>query len=113
MLALSLSELRTYMTCLLGPRLVLVTLAGRLPPEGLRSARWRPSGRTRKEDTWLLPALTTNRHDLLSPSSPRLTDPMVSSTGKAVKNGGFAAGRPAPPVEMSCTWLSWPSAPRW
>src|SRR5215210_3736585 len=112
MLAEALSELSTYMTFLLGPRVVLDTLAGRLPPEGFWSASWSPSGRTRNDDTVLLPALTTNRHDLLSPSSLRLTGPMLSSTGKPVNAGGLPAGRPLPPVGMSCTCVSWPSAPR-
>src|SRR3954452_13105492 len=101
MLADVFSELSTYMTCLLGPRLVLLTLAGRWPPEDFWSTSWMPSGPTRKDDTVLLPALTTYRHDLLSPSSPRLTDPMLSSTGNSVKNGGLPAGRPAPPVGTS------------
>src|SRR5829696_1387675 len=104
------SELSTYRTCLLGPRVVLVKLAGRWPPELFWSAGCSPSGRTRNEDTVLLPALTTNRHELLSPSSLSSTGPAESSTEKAV--GGLPAGRPLPPVGMSCAGVIWPSAVR-
>ena len=93
------------------PRLLLVKLAGRLPPEGFWSASSRPSGPTRNDETLLLPALTTKRHGLPSPSSLRLTDPMLSSTGKPV-NGGLPAGLPLPPVPMSCASVSRPLASR-
>src|SRR3954452_17840816 len=117
MLAELLSELSTYMTCLLGPRVVLLSPAGRGPPEFSRSASSRPCGRTRNSDTLpldpkSLPALTTNRHELLSPSSLRFTDPMLSRTVKLLNGGGLAVGRPLPPVGKSAALVSWPFAAR-